>query len=425
VQADEVRAQRAAGERSPNGPTGDPWHGANLLDPAFQQMFRADPHPFLRHLRESAPVHRTPVGLWRVTRYADCVHLLRDAKVGVRRTDGTRFDEAAAPASRPGDFMLQRDPPTHTRLRKLVSKAFTPRAVEALRPRMEAIARAALDRACERGEIDVIRDLALPVPATMICEMMGVPTADRDRFTQWTAEATHLLAALLSPPEVTRRGLAASDALAAYFEGLIALRRREPRDDLLTALVRAEEEGDRLSAQELVSQCVGLLIAGFETTIGLIGNGILALVRHPDQLARLQAEPALLPRAIEECLRFDGPIALTVRVTHEDLELGGEKIPVDSPIFVMLAAANRDPAAFDAPETFDVGRDPNPHLAFGGGTHLCLGTHLARAEAQIAIGEFVRRVAEPEVAADELAWGRSLFRVLDALPVRFRPAEVG
>ena len=402
-------------------PEPDPWRGANLLDPAFQQAFRSDPHPILRRLRETAPVHRTPIGIWRVTRHADCVRMLREVKAGVRRTDGRRFDEAAVPTGRPGQFMLQRDPPDHTRLRKLVSRAFTPRAVERLRPRIAEIARVRMDEACQRGELDAIRDLALPVPSLMICEMMGVPASDRERFTQWTAESTHVLAALTSPPDVVARGVAAGDALARYFEELIAERRRAPREDLLSELIRAEQAGDRLSAEELVSQCAGLLIAGFETTIGLIGNGILALVRHPAQLARLQAAPALLPRAVEECLRYDGPIVLTVRITHEDALVGGEKIPTDSPVFVMVGAANRDPAAFADPERFDVGRDPNPHLAFGGGTHFCLGAHLARAEAEIAIGEFARRVDEPEPTCDALSWGRSLFRVLDALPLRFTP----
>lgn len=403
----------------------DDWCGMNLADPAFQQAFRADPHPFLRNLRERDPVHRTPLGIWRVSRHADCLRVLRELPVGVRKTDGTLFGAEQMPADmRPGRFMLQQDPPTHTRLRKLVAKAFTPRAVERLRPRMQAIARAQMERARERGELDVIRDLALPVPSTMICEMMGVPSEDRDRFTTWTAESTHLLAAFSSPPEVVQRGMAAAEALGSYFDALIAERRRSLGEDILSALIRAEEAGDRLSPEELVAQSAGLLVAGFETTIGLIGNGILALLRHPGELARLQHEPGLLPRAVDECLRYDGPITLTVRVLHEDAELGGRTLPKDAFVMVMLGAANRDPEVFPDPERFDVGRDPNPHLAFGGGAHLCLGTHLARAEAAIAIGEFVRHVREPELAlADgELSWGRSLFRVLEALPVRFRPA---
>ena len=412
-------------ESTPTFPEGsfadDEWKGVNLTDPDLLQAFRNDPYPFLEHLRRVDPVNRTPLGMWRVTRYEDCQHLLRhDTATGVRLADGRRFgEELLPPTLRDGSqFMLSQDPPVHTRLRKLVSKAFTPRAIARIRPRIEEIARSQLDAARERGEMDVVRDLALPVPATMICEMMGVPVEDRERFTRWTSDATHLLAALTSPPEVIERGLAASTALNDYFQDLIAARRRALRDDILSDLIRAEAAGDRLSAEELVIQAVGLLIAGFETTIGLIGNGIRQLIRHPDQLARLRADPALIEPAVEECLRFDGPILLTVRVAHADLAVGGKTIPKDAMIFVMLGAANRDPKVFDEPQRFDLGRDPNPHIAFGGGTHLCLGAHLAREEARVAIGEFVRRTGEVAIQEDGVAWGSSLFRVLGRLPVR-------
>jgi cytochrome P450 len=404
----------------------DEWRGLNILDPDVQAAFRVDPYPFLAHLRSADPVNETPIGMWRVTRYEDCQHLLRhDTPTGVRRTDGKRFGEEQMPAALQdgGTFMLQQDPPNHTRLRKLVSKAFTPRAISRLEPRIREIARDGMQRACESREIDVIADLALPVPATMICEMMGVPVEDREQFTQWTADSTHVLAALTSPPDVVERGLEAVRCLADYFEALIAERRKSLTDDILSDLIRAEEAGDRLSPDELVVHGAGLLTAGFETTIGLIGNGILALLRHPDQLERLRSDPGLEASTVEECLRYEGPILLTVRVAHEDIPLGGKIIPRDAMIFVMLAAANRDPAVFDAPERFDVGRKPNPHIAFGGGTHLCLGAHLARAEARIAIGEFVRRVGEFEVLEDQITWGASLFRVLGRLPVRFSPRD--
>lgn len=401
----------------------DDWCGLNLLDPTVQQAFREDPHPFLRHLREVDPVNVTPLGMWRVTRYADCQALLRhDAPTGVRLSDGRRFGEEMLPEAMrgQGQFMLQQDAPVHTRLRKLVAKAFTPRAIARIKPRIEEIARSQLDAACERGEIDVIRDLALPVPSSMICEMMGVPVADRERFTEWTTETTHLLAALTSPPDVIERGLSASRALGEYFGALIEERRKSLSDDILSDLIRAEEAGDRLSPEELVIQAVGLLIAGFETTIGLIGNGILQLIRHPDELARLRAQPELIAPAIEECLRFDGPILLTVRIAQADIPLGGKLIPKDAMIFVMLGAANRDPRVFPDAERLDVGRNPNPHIAFGGGAHLCLGAHLAREEARVAIGEFVRRVEAPELLEGGIEWGSSLFRVLGRLPVRIQ-----
>jgi len=252
---------------------------------------------------------------------------------------------------------------------------------------------------------------------------MGVPVTDRDKFTDWTAASTHLLAAAISPPEVVDRGVAAITALGDYFTTLISERRKRLTDDPLSGLIRAEEAGDRLSPTELLSQSIGLLIAGFETTIGLIGNGMLALLRHPDQLALLRADPRLIAGAVEECLRYDGPIILTVRVTREDTRFGDKVIPADRPVMCMLAGANRDPAHFPDPERFDITRQDNDHLAFGGGVHFCLGAHLARLEAQAAIGGLVRRFAGLELQSDQLEWGRSLFRVLGRLPVRFAPSR--
>ncbi|MBW2665759.1 MAG: cytochrome P450, partial [Deltaproteobacteria bacterium] len=352
----------------------DPWRGANPLDPAF----RLDPYPALKRLREIEPVHETPLGIWRLSRYSDCVRMLRDLPVGVRRTDGTLpgVDESKLENQR--NFMLQQDPPNHTRLRKLVSRAFTPRAVSALEPAVDRIVTECLDRIETRHEFDVIADLALPVPATLICEMLGVPRGDRDRFTVWTAEATHGLAAQIAPPDVLDRARQAGLSLGAYFENLIEERRGSLGDDILSGMIRAEEDGDTLSHQELISQSIGLLIAGFETTIGLIGNGTRQLLLHPDELAKLRADPRLIESAIEECLRFDGPIPLTLRIPHQDIDFGEQVIPKDSTVMVLLAAANRDPERFPEPERFDITRDPNPHIAFGGGTHLCLGTHLAR-----------------------------------------------
>ena len=408
-----------ASNLSPPAPVAsdDPWAGANPLDPAF----RSDPHPFLARLRETHPVHLTPVGIWRLTRHADVERLLRDVPTGVRMADGGSMNPNPVPGGGgPSEFMLQQDPPNHTRLRKLVSRAFTPNAVARMRAHVQEIVTRQLDRVAPAGRMDLIADLALPVPATVICEMMDVPIADRDRFTGWTADATHLLASVFSPPEVIARGVAAVEGLRAYFEALISERRARLGDDLLSELIRAEEAGDRLSTSELISQSIGLLIAGFETTIGLIGNGVLALLRHPDQLAKLRANPELIANAVEECLRYDGPIILTVRYLREDTEFGGQVIPKDAMVWAMLAAAHRDPAVFPDPDRFDITRQGNPHLAFGGGIHYCLGAHLARMEAQVAIGSLVARFADLALESEELEWGRSLFRVLGSLPLRFR-----
>jgi cytochrome P450 len=367
----------------------DPWLGCNPLDSAF----RNDPHASLHHLRQADPVNLTPIGIWRLTRYDDVVHLLKNVPCGVRSTEGQLPFAGARDADRPGRFMLQQDPPAHTRLRKLVSRAFTPRAVEALRPRIEKIVGECLDRveaqrAEGRTEMDVIADLALPVPSTVICEMMDVPLADRETFTVWTSQATHALAVGIAPPAVIEAAHAAGDKLAEYFQH-----------------------------EELLAQSIGLLIAGFETTIGLIGNGVRALLRHPDELAKLRAHPELVDCAVDECLRFDGPIPLTVRVLHADAEFGGKTLPCNSVVWAMLLAANRDPARFSHPDRLDVARDPNPHLAFGGGTHLCLGTHLARLEGRLAIGSLVQRFPRLSLVSESVEWGASLFRVPGRLPV--------
>jgi cytochrome P450 len=405
------------------------WHGADPAD----AIYIDDPYPVYRQLRSHHPVSLTPDGIWRLTRYDDCLRMLRLNSAGMRRTDGTlpgqSVDEAVEER---GQFMLLTDPPKHTRLRLLVSKAFTPRAIAGWRSRIEVVTDELLDRVEKSGEMDLIADLALPVPATLICEMLGVPVEDRDTFTEWTADATHGLALRRGnvPPAVVARFEAARNGLAGYFNRLIEERRGRRSDDLLGALIAAEEDGDRLSTEELLIQSIGLLIAGFETTIGLIGNGLATLIRNPDELARLRAEPALIESAVEECLRYSGPITWTVRILHEPAEFGGYTLETNEEVAIGLAAANRDPDHFDDPERFDVGRfaarpAPPPHLSFGGGAHVCLGAHLARLETQIAIGKLVNRFTDFELLEPKTTWGRSLFRVPARVPLRFRASAGG
>jgi cytochrome P450 len=392
------------------------WYGADM----FSLEFRDDPYPHLKRLRaEAPPVHMTPAGMWRMTRYADVERLLFDSPVGVRTVEGIipGIDESM---TGPREFMLQQDPPTHGRLRKLVSRAFTPRAINQIRADIQRIVDGCLDRVAKDGCMDVVADLALPVPSTMICEMMGVPLEDRERFTEWTAKATHGLAAQFLTPEMLAETQAAAMQLVGYFQTLIEERRASLRDDILSELIRAEEAGDRLSPTELLSQAIGLLIAGFETTIGLISNGIRALVRNPDQLALLREKPELIESAVEECLRYDGPIILTVRVAHDDVRFGDTVIPRDGRIWAMLSSANRDEAVFADGERLDITRSPNPHLAFGGGPHYCLGAFLARTEAQLAIGGLVQRFTELKLPEETVTWGLSLFRVPGRLPLTFR-----
>jgi cytochrome P450 len=376
-------------------------------------------------LRETQPVNLTPDGGWRISRYADVQRLLRDVPAGMRLTNGLLPGQTEEiPGA--GLFMLLQDPPTHTRLRKLVKKAFTPRAIEAWRPRVEAITEQLLDRVADRGEMDLIADLARPVPATLICELLGVPSEDQEEFTQWTADATHGLLTIrgLGDEATERRVQAAGESLLGYFNRLIEERRKNLGDDLLSVLISAEEEGDKLNPLELLSQSVGLLIAGFETTIGLIGNGLTTLIRHPEELAKLRAHPELTASAVEECLRYSGPIVATVRVLHEPAKFGDFVIPGDTEVVAILASANRDPEVFEDPERFDVtryaeGRNTAAHLSFGGGAHFCLGAHLARLETEIAIGALVRRFDKLELQNESTEWGRSLFRVPGRIPVTF------
>jgi cytochrome P450 len=356
--------------------------------------------------------------MWRIALYEHVNDLLRDPRVGMRLKDGgmPAMYSSGNDSDRPRRFMLLLDPPDHTRIRKLVSKAFTPRAVQAMRPRIQKIVDDLL--ATVDGQMDIIDDLAFPLPTFVICEMLGVPADDRDTFKVWTADATYaLLPPVLSTPERQQRALEAGMHLVAYFTQLIAERRQHLGDDLMSGMIRAEEEGDRLTMEELLSNTIGLLIAGFETTMGLIGNGVRTLLKHGDQLELLRAQPQLIASAIEECLRFDSPIQATRRITHAPIDIGGYTIPEGEVVLALTGSANRDPARFSEPDRFLITRDDNPHLTFGFGPHVCLGAHLARMEAQVAIGTLVQRFPKLELASDEIEWGRSLFRVLAHLPV--------
>jgi cytochrome P450 len=395
------------------------WHGYDPTEPDQGRI--DDPFPHLARMRADWPVNETPAGLWRLFRYADCVRVLRELPCGVRRADGSATGTAmggAGPSG--GQFMLQQDPPNHTRLRKLVSKAFTPRAVERWRPRVRAIVGELLAPALDAGRFDLVAGLAHPLPSQLICEMLGVPVADRERFTHWTALATHLLRGVFLAGEERVRAEAAAGELATYFQGLIAEHRQRLGDDLLSVLIRAEEEGDRLSPEELLIQSIGLLVAGFETTVGLIALGAKNLIDHPDELEKLRTTPELAPSAVEECMRFESPVGMTTRVLHADAEFDGRTIRKDTTVWLSIWSSNRDPARFPDPERFDVERRDNEHLGFGGGTHLCLGAHLARMEAQEALGALAARTKELARKRGHPAWGPSLFRVPALLEVELK-----
>ena len=392
-----------------------------MADPAT----RADPYPLYRQMRDEQPRLRNMFG-YVVTGYRDCQAVLRDPRLSSNQKHqpgSAQFAELVeqlgfAPMLRMTESMLFADPPDHTRLRRLASQAFTARAVEAMRPHIQELVDGMLEAAAGRGGMDVIGDLAYPLPVTVISEMLGVPLADRDRFHSWTAAAVKLL----DPTDdfsIFPAACEAFEGYRGYFLELIEERRRRPGDDLLSALVEAEEAGDRLTEEELVAMVTLLFVAGHETTVNLIGNGMHALLRHPDQRDRLVADPSLVPAAVEEMLRFDPPVQLTGRNATVDVELDdGFTIGKGEQVVVLLAAANRDPAAFDDPDRFDVGRQPNRHLAFGGGIHLCLGAPLARVEAQVAVGSLVRRFPAIELADDDPPRKETVtLRGLSALPV--------
>jgi cytochrome P450 len=313
--------------------------------------------------------------------------------------------------------MLVSDPPDHTRLRTLVQKAFTPRMVDHLRPRIQSVVDELLDKALEGGgEFDLIEHLAYPLPVIVIAELLGVPAEDRATFHDWSAA----LAASLDPlvtSEMMDRAWVSRDALHAYLRGIISERRRNPRGDLISALVAVEEQGDTLSEPELVVMCTLLLIAGHETTVNLIGNGMQALLRHPDQLTRLRERPALITPAIEELLRFDPPVQMTGRMLLEDVQLGGKTIPAGEFVLPLLGAANRDPNQFSNPDQLDISRNPNPHVAFGRGIHFCLGAPLARVEGQIVIGSLIRRCPNLRLNGQPKRRDQITLRGLDSLPV--------
>jgi cytochrome P450 len=294
--------------------------------------------------------------------------------------------------------------------------------VEGLRPRVQQIVDGLIARALEKGSMDLIEEFAYPIPVNVICEMLGVPVEDHERFKGWSLDIARGLDSILLPPdsEVPKRSVASRTALAEYFRELIAKRRVSPRADLLSALIAAEEAGDKLSENELLATCILLLIAGHETTVNLIGNGTLALLRHPDQLHRLRENPALIGTAVEELLRFDGPVQRTARIPSEDVVIDGRTIAKGEMVMPFIGAADRDPAQFPDPDRLDIGRSDNRHIAFGWGIHFCLGAPLARVEGQIAINTLVQRLPKLALATDTPQFRESLtLRGLTSLPVQF------
>ena len=393
----------------------------------FDPRLRSDPYAVYRELREAAPVYWSEImQVWVLTRYDDVLNLLRDqSRFSSDRQRATNrfvqqmeeFRQASGPVGRT-PTMLSLDPPAHTRMRNLVNKAFTPRVVERIRPHIHEIADELINALPEPGRIDVVTDLAIPLPVIVIAEVLGVPREDRTRFKAWSSDIAGTLAGPFQPQDVLDRAQKSSLELADYFREQIDLRRRDPREDLLSALVQAEEQGDLLSEDELLATCVLLLVAGNETTTNLIGNGMLALLQNPEQRRALQSDASLIPAAVEEMLRYDGPAQMTSRIATEDMELRGQRVEKGQVLLAILGAANHDPEQFPDADSFDVRRQNNRHLAFGYGIHYCIGAPLALAEAQVAFETLLRRFPEPEPAFEEPHWGASfILRGLKSLPI--------
>ena len=383
--------------------------GTEASEPLFNPLspdFIRNPYPHYERLRNTDPMHVNAHGAFVASRHAEVSLVLRDKRFGkdyvertIRRYGPKIMDEPMFRSM--SHWMLQQDPPDHTRLRGLVVKAFTARRIEDMRPRIREVVDQTIDAVFEKGHMDLIEDFAFRLPVTIICDMLGIPEEHREVFYNGSRNGGRILDPVpLTPEEITQANMV--DAMTKmYFEPLFEMRRRNPGNDLITQLIQAEEAGDKLTNEEMTANIILLFGAGHETTVNLIGNGLLALFRNPDQLALLKANPSLMTNAIEEFLRYDSSVQMTGRVALEDVEdIGGKRIPKGEGVLCLLGSANRDPAVYsDRPDRLDITRPNVRPLSFGGGIHFCLGAQLARNEAEIAISTLLRRL--PELKLDD------------------------
>ncbi len=404
------------------------------LRQVLQPEYLSNPYPLYQQLRETDPVFwdEEQRGCWVLTTYADVTASLRDLRFSAQRMrietgwiPAELTERLESPISALTRQILVLDPPDHTRLRGLVSRAFTPRMVEQLRPRIQQLVDELLAPAQEQGQIEVISELAYPLPAMVIAEMLGVPAEDRERFTQWTTDFGMLIEVLDGggreniAQQVTQSLQGVNECLE-YFRDMLRKPRERSQETLLQVMQQTQEQGEMLNEEELLGNCVLLLTAGHGTTTHLIGNGLLALLRHPEQMEQLRDDPALLPTAVAELLRYDSPVQLTSRVATENLSIRGKEITAGQEVLLCLGAANHDPAQFAHPETLDLRRQENRHLVFGQGIHFCLGAPLASVEAEIAFGAFLRTCAHPCLATETVDhFPSQVFRGLTALPLTF------
>src|SRR5256712_9032405 len=373
----------------------------------FSPEMLADPYPAYRALRERGRIQRTAAGHWLVLGYDEVSQLLTDQRFGQAAGGVGRIRLSRTTREGPPrllgrvDAMLSVATREHRRLRRLVSKAFTPRSVQKMRPLIQQIVNELLEGLAERADFDLVWDLAWPLPVIVIAEMLGIPREDRERFKRWSDAMVATLGGDYSSLDEARRS---NEELVDYVSRVIADRRKQPRDDLISRLVAAEESGQRMSDDEMLGTVALLLVAGNETTTHLISSGMLVLLRNPAQMARLREDPSLFPSAIDEMLRYTGPVHTTRRTAREDVSLGDARIRRGDVVVGILAAANRDPNKYEDPDRFDVARNPTDHVAFGDGIHFCLGAALARLEGQIAIGTLLRRVPNLQLRDDQPEW---------------------
>jgi cytochrome P450 len=385
----------------------------------FSDETRRNPFPLYDQMRSAAPVlHVPPVDMWMLFDYDSVKRAL---------TDHEAFNSSLSPSGRSTpEWFIFFDPPRHTKLRALVTRAFTPRSIASLEPRIRELSRELIDAAIERGAMDLVEDYATPLPTLVIAEMLGIPVADRQRCTRWTEVILNLSHSVAGDEAAQKASIeyrATTAEMSEYLEILLEERRRAPKDDMLTRLVGAEVDGERLTEAEMLGFFQLLLVAGTETTTNLLNNAILCFVDNPGELARLRAEPALLPQAIEEVLRYRSPVQHIYRSTSRDVELGGQVIPAGKLVLPIIGSANHDPKHFEDPGRFDVGRDPNPHVAFGHGIHFCLGAALSRLEARVALPDLLERLKGFELESREPWEPRQALHVHGParLPIRFEP----
>lgn len=378
--------------------------------PLFEAEMHANPYPIYATLRETDPVHWSDrFNAWIVTRYDEVAAGLNDLRLASDRTAFLKKLANKPQLDRLFAFMMDRmvltDPPKHTRLRSLVNRAFTPHVIEVMKPHIQQLIDGFIDVVLPHGKMDLVRDFSFPLPATVICEMLGIPAADRDKLHRWADDfvvyfSTH-------PANITfeqyQKAQKSVEETVAYFDAQMPKLQANP-NSLLKLMAAAEEQGSKLSHAEVVANAQLFFIAGHETTANLISNGMIILLRQPEVMAKLRADPSLIPGAVEEFLRFDGPVQFTHRIAREEVTLGGKTIKPGQFVFLFLGAANRDPAHFPEPDRFDITRNPNKHLAFGLGHHYCIGAPLARLETQLAFTTLLKRLKNPRLATDKIEY---------------------